>query len=218
MALMKPRILDLGCKAGGASMGLKQAGFEVSGLDIQPQPHYPFTFILGDMLTYPLDGYDCYWASPPCELWSACVNPTGGKEWRLKHADLITPMRERLIQTGKPFVIENVPGSPLQNYIKIDGTMVGIRTIKERWFECHGFEVGFLPTKWNANGLVKRGIFAGIMRHGKNSEELTRREHLAAAYEINWFMDRDELRKAIPPAMARLVSSPMLKEIIGACL
>ena len=209
----KPKVLDLGCKAGGASKGLEQAGFDVTGLDIEPQPHYPFPFILADMMTHPLEGYDCYWASPPCERWSSCVNPTGGKEWRLKHPDLITPMRQRLLEMGKPFVLENVPGSPLQNYIKVDGTMVGIRTIKERWFECHGFEITFLPTPFNANGLVKKGIFAGIMRHGKDSRELTKREHLAAAYEIDWFMTRDELRKAIPPAMVKLIAIPMFNEV-----
>jgi site-specific DNA-cytosine methylase len=198
---MKPKVLDLGCKAGGASKGLEQAGFDVTGLDIEQQPHYPFPFILADMMTHPLEGFDCYWASPPCERWSACVNPAGGKEWRLKHPDLITPMRERLIASGKPFVLENVPGSPLQN------------SIKERWFECHGFEINFLPTPFNARGLVKKGVFAGIMRHGKNSGELTRREHLASAYEIDWFMTRDELRKAIPPAMARLIATAMFKEV-----
>ena len=65
------RLLDLGCKAGGASSGYRDAGWEVTGVDIEPQPRYPFAFIQADMLTVPLDGYDAYHASPPCQVWTA---------------------------------------------------------------------------------------------------------------------------------------------------
>ena len=208
----KPRLLDLFCGAGGAAMGYHRAGFEVVGVDIKPQPHYPFEFHQADALTYPLEGYDAYHASPPCQKFSSCVNPLG----RGNHVDLITPIRQRLLQTGKPFVIENVPGSPLQNYIEIDGTMVGKKTIKNRWFELHGFEILFLLAKWDARGKVKAGEFAGIMRHGKNSGELTKREHLAEAYEIDWGMNRHELREAIPPAYTEYIGKYLMEAVLAA--
>jgi len=206
---MKPRLLDLFCGAGGASMGYHRAGFEVEGVDIKPQPHYPFKFYQADALEFPLDGYDAYHASPPCQKFSSCVNPLG----RAGHLDLIEPTRRMLELTGKPFVIENVPGAPLENYIEIDGTMVGIKTIKNRWFELHGFEILLLPTKWNARGKVKASEFAGIMRHGKNSGELTKREHLATAYEIDWGMNRHELREAIPPAYTEYIGKYLIRII-----
>lgn len=206
---MKPRLLDLFCGAGGASMGYDRAGFEVEGVDIKPQPHYPFKFYQADALIFPLEGYDAYHASPPCQKFSVCINPLG----RSADLDLITPIRGRLLLTSKPFVIENVPGSPLVNFIEIDGTMVGVKTIKRRWFELHGFEILLLPAKWNAKGKVKTGEFVGIMRHGKDTQEKTKREHLAEGYGIDWGMNRHELREAIPPSYTEYIGKYLMEAV-----
>lgn len=66
-----PRLLDLFCGAGGASMGYSRAGFEVVGVDLYPQKHYPFEFIQADAMTFPLDGFDVIHASPPCQAFTA---------------------------------------------------------------------------------------------------------------------------------------------------
>lgn len=99
----RPRLLDLFCKAGGAGMGYHLAGFEVVGVDIEPQPHYPFPFIQADALTFPLQGYDSYHASPVCKGYSI-TRHLQGKDHPLQ----IAAMRQRLQSTGKPWVIENV--------------------------------------------------------------------------------------------------------------
>ena len=197
-------------------MGYYRAGFEVVGVDIKPQPHYPFEFHQADALTYPLEGFDAYHASPPCQLFSACVHPSNkSQELRAKNVDCLTPIRVKLLDIHKPFVIENVPGAPLVNYYKLDGTMFGIRTIKERWFELHGFELPLLmPAPFNARGLVAKGVFAGIMRHGKNSIELTKRQHLATAYLIDWGMNREELRQAIPPAYTEYIGKYLMQSVM----
>src|SRR4051812_12122937 len=105
------RALDLFCKAGGVSMGLHRAGFDVEGVDIEVQPRYPFRFHQADALEFPLKGYDFYWASPPCQGYTLMNNRY--PEQQAAHPKLIEQVRERLESTGKPYVIENVVGAPL---------------------------------------------------------------------------------------------------------
>src|SRR5437660_5047606 len=99
--MRKPRLLDLCCGAGGAAMGYYRAGFDVVGVDIRPQLRYPFSFILDDVLRCDLKGFDAYHASVPCQRFTRMLG--FHPEARVKHPDLIKPIRERLEETGKPY-------------------------------------------------------------------------------------------------------------------
>src|SRR3989338_9102679 len=113
------RLLDLFCGAGGAAMGYSRAGFtEIVGVDIKPQPRYPFTFIQADAMTYPLDGFDAIHASPPCHKYST-VGKQSAKKLGTIYSDLVGPIRERLEAAGVPYVIENVMGAPLRQPVKL---------------------------------------------------------------------------------------------------
>jgi DNA (cytosine-5)-methyltransferase 1 len=101
----RPRLLDLFCGAGGAAMGYHRAGFDVVGVDIAPQPHYPFEFHQGDAMTWPLDGFDAIHASPPCQAYSSM-----GNRGRRPAPDLLALTIARLRAHGAPFVVENVEG------------------------------------------------------------------------------------------------------------
>ena len=108
--LAQPRLLDLCCKAGGASRGYDDAGFLVTGLDHEPQPRYPYEFIQADVLGFLeenaetlKDRYDAIGASFPCILFSSLTRATGKAS---EHLDLVTPGRSLLDKTGLPYVIE----------------------------------------------------------------------------------------------------------------
>jgi DNA (cytosine-5)-methyltransferase 1 len=130
------KLLDLFCCAGGAAEGYSRAGFEVVGVDIKPQPHYPHTFIQADALTLKRDfmaSFDAIHASPPCQSYSDLAKRNGNAdEW----PRLVEPVREMLIRSGLPYIIENVEGAPLLNPAVLCGTMFkDLRVLRHRLFE-----------------------------------------------------------------------------------
>ncbi len=147
------RILGLFCGAGGAAMGLHRAGFEVVGVDIKPQKNYPFEFHQADAMTYPLGDFDAYWASPPCQGYGIMRHLPWLKD--KEYPMLIGGVREMLMATGKPYIIENVKGAPLDgNYLC--GLMFGLRVFRHRVFETSFFWLA--PGHPGHHGLyVKRG-------------------------------------------------------------
>jgi len=118
-------------------MGYHLAGFEVVGVDLNPQPHYPFPFHRADALTFPLEGYDAIHASPPCQVHTRKPSDWGRRRvhWP-DHRDLVPPTRERLQASGVPWVMENVPGAGLQAQLLLCGTHFGLPLIKHRLFEA----------------------------------------------------------------------------------
>ncbi|MFA5937561.1 MAG: DNA cytosine methyltransferase [Candidatus Paceibacterota bacterium] len=201
------RCLDLFCGGGGASMGYFQAGYDdVTGVDIEPQPHYPFRFILGDALEYVrLYGsqYDLIHASPPCQKYSVTSNL-----WGREYPDLLHVTRECLVNTGRAWVIENVTGAPFMWAIQLCGAMFGLRTYRHRLFECsqlilapphpeHKYRVakcGRRPNDGEYMSVV--GKFIGV--------DLARE-----IMGIDWMIGR-ELSQAIPPVYTEFVGSQLL--------
>jgi DNA (cytosine-5)-methyltransferase 1 len=201
------RILDLFCGAGGAAMGYARAGFEVVGVDISPQPRYPFEFHQADAMTFPLGGFDAIHASPPCQAYSVAT-----LQHRDTHTyvDLVEPIRTRLAARGTPYVIENVPGAPLRNWVQICGSGLGMTRIRRhRWFEsnvalwgvpcAHGQNDDILSVVGHSEGSGKSG--EGYLKADKE-----------AAMGIDW-MARDELSQAIPPAYTQWIGEQLIAEL-----
>ena len=199
--MRKLRLLDLFCGAGGAAMGYSRAGFEVVGVDIKPQPHYPFEFHQADALTYPLEGFDAYHASPPCQGYSIMRNLPWNKE--REYPLLIDPTREILKGTGKPYVIENVAGAHLDaGYLC--GMMFGLGFYNHRLFETSFF--------WMQPGHPKHTIvFKKGNLFGNNGG---RRTIVSNKFGIDW-MNREEKSNAIPPAYTEYIGAALVKAILG---
>jgi DNA (cytosine-5)-methyltransferase 1 len=226
------KLLDLFCGAGGAAMGYHQAGFdEIVGVDLNPQPRYPFEFVQADALEYVAGhGYefDAIHASPPCQGYSIMRNLPWLKD--REYPMLIDPVRELLDGVGKPWVIENVMGAHLPAGW-LCGTMFGMPFYRHRAFESNWFwmqpghpthrvvigsEVGDfhshpnpVNTEWrkthDGNGAQKSGVGVGHAKGWKIAAE---------AMSIDW-MKREELTQAIPPAYTEYIGYALMKQIGG---
>ncbi len=212
---MKPRLLDLFCGAGGAAMGYHRAGFEVVGVDIKPQPHYPFEFHQADALTYPLEGFDAYHASPPCQRYSTMTKKWGRQG---EHPGLVEPIRDRLSETDRHFVIENVVGAPLRNPLMLCGSMFRLGTIDTRYqLRRHRlFETSFVwifpPASCSHQGLA-----LPVYGHagGSSKRDGLKFPGVAAWREgmgIDW-MSQAELAESIPPAYTEYIGKYLFKAI-----
>ena len=211
----KPRLLDLFCGAGGAAKGYHQAGFEIVGVDIDLQPHYPFRFLQGDVMDLDphwMGSFDVVHASPPCQSYSVLSARTGtGHLW----PRLIAPVRDLLRSVGRPYVIENVVGAPLQNPIMLCGTMFpGLRVIRHRLFESNmllmspGLCVKPHPLchtrdrRKRHHGRTDEWTDYVQVTGGGNSSVAAARD----AMNIDW-MTKRELNEAIPPAYTAHIGS-----------
>lgn len=221
------RVLDLFCGAGGASKGYELAGFDVVGVDINPQKHYPFKFWRGNAIEFLVlgvprisgrgsrkvkDNFDFIHASPPCQRFSN-LNKVHKKDY----PDYISATRELLNEIGLPYIIENVPNSPLLNPVQLCGGFFnlgipGYYLKRHRWFEsnlpiegtpCNHFEkyavgvYGHGPWNNNHDEQKSRGGYQG------NAAEK------AQAMGIDW-MNRNELSQAIPPAYTEYLGKQIL--------
>lgn len=207
------KALDLFCGAGGASMGLHQAGFDVTGIDIKPQPRYPFTFIQADATKPPvnLPDFDFIWASPPCQAHTTMKSMWNAKD---EHPDLIPATRALLEASGRPWVMENVPGAPLRDSITLCGTMFGLSVEdaelrRHRIFETSRPIQAPRPCKHNARTI---GIYGEGCRDSRRKFDKTIPEfgvkHGRVAMGIDW-MSLAELCQAIPPAYSHFIAKAL---------
>lgn len=214
---MKYRLLDTFCKAGGAGMGYSRAGFEVVGVDIEYQPRYPFEFHQSDAFEFIREHgheFDAIHASPPCQKYSACrtMHTTQGRVY----PDLIVPTRQKLLQSGKPYVLENVIGSPLRTPIMLCGLMFGLKLFRHRLFESNLFLM--VPYHRPHTGkVVGRQGYVCMAGHGDSGRGRIAADHRSvsawkAASGIDW-MTQKELAQAIPPAYTEWIGRQLIQHL-----
>lgn len=219
--MTRPILLDLYCGAGGATRGYQLAGFDVMGVDINPQPEYcGFDFVQADALEFlklaiRLPGaFAAVHASPPCQRYTTLAKGNNANE--ADYPDLIGPTRELLQQTGLPYVIENVPSAPLLNPVTLCGEMFGLGVIRHRKFESNlllmqpphpkhrGRVAGCRHGEWF------EGPYFAVYGDGGGKGTLSQWQ---TAMGIDWMTTKHSLAESIPPAYTHYLGSQLLSAI-----
>ena len=211
----KPRLLDLFCGAGGASMGYAMAGFDVTGIDLKHGKRYPFTYIKGNVLDYLnpefLSQFDVIAASPPCQTFSATKHLRNAQGKSTSKVNMIPEVRDALIASGKPYIIENVPNAPLINPVQLCGSAFGLKVRRHRLFESN------MPLLGSHCDHKNQGKPVGI--YGSMRDEIPNGGHTAktmpeahAAMGIDW-MIWGELVESIPPAYTHYLGTQLLTPV-----
>lgn len=204
--MSKPRLVDFFCAAGGASMGYRQAGFEVYGVDTNPQPNYPFEFIKGDALALAADEefmsrFHAAAGSPTCQRRCRATAWRGSRE---AHPDHLTPFLEIVRRLSIPYVVENVPEAVWDGTMRADfmlcGTQFGLNVKRHRAFEC----------SWDAFELMppctcyRNPRLLPFEHKGERA--------FADAMGCTW-MTKFEARQAIPPAYTEHIGKRLLEQL-----
>jgi DNA (cytosine-5)-methyltransferase 1 len=200
------RLLDLFCGAGGASKGYADAGFEITGIDIKHGKRYPFTYkrmsiehVTMDML----QEYDFIHASPPCQTFSITKNLRIAQGKSTDKIDWLPQTRQLLLESGKPYVIENVPGAPLIEPIMLCGSSFGLKVRRHRLFESNLKLTGSICDHKSQGRPV--GIYGSMKDEipggGRTAHSM---QEANQAMGIDW-MIWGELVEAIPPAFTKYI-------------
>ena len=224
---MRPRLLDLFCGAGGAAMGYSRAGFDVVGVDIKPQPRYPFLFVQADALRPPfrLEDLDAIHASPPCQGYSALRHLPWLKD--RVYPLLLEPVRAMLAASGRPWVIENVERAPLDGIV-LCGQDFGLPIYRHRRF---GSNVLLLAPSHTAHDTVighgrmvndrRKGTLNASSAKGAWGQQTVvtvaggqcSKAAAEQALGIDW-MPKSALMQAIPPAYTEFIGRQLLQVVV----
>lgn len=210
------KLLDLFCGVGGASVGYAKAGFELHGVDLKHGKRYPFTYTRANVLDIIkdqefIDQFDVIHASPPCQTHSITQHLRNAQGKSTNKVDLIPETRAALIASGKPYIIENVPGSPLINPVQLCGSSFNLKVRRHRLFESN------MPLQGSVCDHKKQGRPIGVYgslndeipQGGKTATTITEARNAMGMEWAIW----SELVEAIPPTYTKYLGEQIVNWI-----
>jgi DNA (cytosine-5)-methyltransferase 1 len=221
MVGVRPRLLDLFCGAGGASVGYQRAGFDVVGVDIEPHPDYPFDLTVADAMDVLadhdyLDGFDVVHTSPPCQAYAA----QGGDG----HPDLLPGVLHTLSRRQTPWVVENIPTAPITG-LMLCGQSFGLHVRRHRIFASNVFLMGpgcacgrsEIRAYYGKPGTIawKPAGWDNVQKKGRKPLYRGTVQQAPADMGIDW-MCWDDLREAIPPAYTEHIGLQLIDVLAAA--
>jgi DNA (cytosine-5)-methyltransferase 1 len=211
------KLLDLFCGVGGASVGYARAGFEVHGVDLKHGKRYPFTYLRADVLDVLKDDefiqqFDVIHASPPCQTHSITKHLRNAQGKTTSKIDLIPETRVALIASGKPYIIENVIGSPLINPIQLCGSSFGLQVRRHRLFESN---VKLQGSECNHKAQGRPvGVYGSLNDEIPNGGRTAKTiDEARKAMGMEWAI-WSELVEAIPPAFTMYLGHQLLSHAV----
>lgn len=224
---MKPVILDLFCGAGGAAKGYADAGFDVVGVDINPQPRYPYEFHQGDALDFVgdhVEWFSAIHASPPCQAYSRTRSLHNNE-----HPEMVAETRAALVASGRPYVIENVVGAPLVSPVVLSGLHfsmtaedvdgVIVKLLRKRLFETD-WGLRPPPKPDPLREFQTASVFGAGGGWGPSHRDNPNRrggyvpylDVLSRLMGVDW-MKKHELSQSIPPKFAEYVGNQLMEVV-----
>lgn len=213
--MTRPVLLDLFCCEGGAAMGYHRAGFDVVGVDLEPQGRYPFPMVVADALAPPFDlgRFDAIHASPPCQSYSTMSNRHGSDA-----PQLIDAVRVMLDRAGCPYVLENVTGARrfMRSPLMLHGGQFGLPLWRPRLFESNVLLMSPPPAPRRTDAVAvygRREDRRVLWRRGDGT--VLRAATLEAAREamgMPW-ASWNGCREAVPPAYTEWIGRQLLSTV-----
>lgn len=217
--MSKPVLLDLFCAAGTGADGYAAAGFEIVGVDLFPQPHYPYEFIQGDVLAMlgDLPRFDALHASPPCQEFTRAKTLRAAQGGTSRFGDLLTPYLAWLLHSSRdfPWVVENVPGAPgLGGAVTLCGSSFGLGVRRHRLF-LSNVTIPRPPCDHKTQGRPW-GVYYSpgdeIPSGGRTARDVA---HGLEVMGVDRPMPWDSLKEGIPPAYTEYIGKYLMEALRG---